>query len=245
MPRQYTPRLECVCARCGISFTLPPSYALREGVRYCSQACYHAGPRPGKKHHERVCEQCGGTFTAPNSRAPRFCSLACNRAGLKGGTYHRDCAQCGQRFQLTHLKSPRQFCSRVCRGKARRTLVPLTCPMCERPFLRKPSQIARHATQYCCVPCKNLGIAKDSAIDDRKARNTGIYKAWRLAVLHRDKRTCQECGHVGGRLHAHHIKPFVSHHALRHVVSNGITFCQACHEALHTNSPRGHEVLLS
>jgi hypothetical protein len=63
------------------------------------------------------------------------------------------------------------------------------------------------------------------------------YKAWRAAVRKRDRHKCKKCG-SRKRLHAHHIKPWAEFPQLRHVVSNGISLCRACHRRM---SQREHE----
>lgn len=45
MPRQYTPRIPCTCARCGRSFAMPPAEHRKSGGRFCSWQCrYGATP---------------------------------------------------------------------------------------------------------------------------------------------------------------------------------------------------------
>jgi hypothetical protein len=69
------------------------------------------------------------------------------------------------------------------------------------------------------------------------------YRQWRDDVFTRDKFTCQECGQIGGRLHAHHIIPFASIMQKYEIITleealnceelwsmnNGITYCKKCH----------------
>jgi 5-methylcytosine-specific restriction endonuclease McrA len=76
---------------------------------------------------------------------------------------------------------------------------------------------------------------KDGQLAERRGqRFSGEYKRWRFDVFARDHFTCQECGDArGGNLVAHHIKPFAAYPDLRFAVSNGITLCQKCHDALH------------
>ena len=77
-----------------------------------------------------------------------------------------------------------------------------------------------------------------------KIRHCFEYRQWRSDIFTRDEFTCQECGQVGGRLNAHHIKPFASilqkyeittlEEALEceelWSINNGITLCEECHK---------------
>jgi hypothetical protein len=53
---------------------------------------------------------------------------------------------------------------------------------------------------------------------------------WRLKVFERDSYTCQLCNLKGVYLEAHHIKSWIKHPKLRHVLSNGQTLCKKCHK---------------
>lgn len=55
------------------------------------------------------------------------------------------------------------------------------------------------------------------------------YLDWQKAVFKRDKWTCQDCGHHGGVLHAHHIQQWALYPELRFDVANGLTLCPKCH----------------
>lgn len=60
----------------------------------------------------------------------------------------------------------------------------------------------------------------------------------RLEVYERDDWTCQDCGRRGGKLHAHHIKPWAERPDLRYDSENGVTLCPPCHYAKHRGTPR-------
>lgn len=59
------------------------------------------------------------------------------------------------------------------------------------------------------------------------------YKEWRISVFSRDGFTCQLCGQVGGKLNAHHIKPYKKYPKLRYALKNGMTLCEECHRNIH------------
>ena len=69
--------------------------------------------------------------------------------------------------------------------------------------------------------------------DVKSIRASKEYYQWRKAVYERDHYTCQNCGKVGGKLNAHHIKPFKRFPELRFDVNNGITLCFECHKLAH------------
>jgi hypothetical protein len=68
---------------------------------------------------------------------------------------------------------------------------------------------------------------------NKKLRKAIENRIWREGVFDRDNWTCQICGIRGGRLHAHHIKPFSKFPELRLDVDNGITLCCECHKDIH------------
>jgi len=72
----------------------------------------------------------------------------------------------------------------------------------------------------------------------RRARDGWKYREWRNSIFIRDNYTCQITGQVGGKLEAHHIKPFKDYRVLRYIVDNGITLSAKFHKSI-----RGKEAL--
>ena len=68
---------------------------------------------------------------------------------------------------------------------------------------------------------------------DKDIRKSKAYSDWRKSVFERDDFTCAICGHRGGELNAHHIKPFAKYPEDRFDVDNGITLCKECHKQVH------------
>lgn len=72
-----------------------------------------------------------------------------------------------------------------------------------------------------------------NAKQNKDFRKTPEYIRWRSEIYERDNYTCQMCHKKGGKLNAHHLKPFSKYTELRTDVNNGITLCEDCHKLLH------------
>lgn len=87
----------------------------------------------------------------------------------------------------------------------------------------------------------NWGGGRDSF--KRRIRFSFKYRQWRSDVFTRDEFICQECGHRGGKLNAHHIEQVCLILELNDIktyeqamvcselwnINNGITLCEKCH----------------
>lgn len=78
-------------------------------------------------------------------------------------------------------------------------------------------------------------VGKDNKIKPLDPRNSADYWKWRSEVFERDKYSCTECGAVGGKLQAHHIKSYSKFPELRVDTANGITLCEFCHANKHAH----------
>jgi len=77
-------------------------------------------------------------------------------------------------------------------------------------------------------------------------RHSFEYRQWRSDIFTKDNFICQKCGQLGGRLNAHHIKPFASILQYYEIttleeslecdelwnINNGITLCKECHRTI-------------
>jgi len=141
------------------------------------------------------------------------------------------CKVCGDVFEFTQSKINR--CEK-CRM--------LVCKQCGKKFVPTGGQ---YKQKYCTKSChieSQKGILPKQLIEHRgiKPRTYHLTKRdkhgsafdrdWRSAVFVRDDYTCQSCGKVGGKLQAHHIKPYKMFPELRLEIGNGITLCVDCHK---------------
>ena len=81
----------------------------------------------------------------------------------------------------------------------------------------------------------------------RQIRRNFKYRQWTSDIFHRDDFTCQDCGQIGYKLNAHHIKSFSSIMQYYEIttleealeceelwnINNGITLCEECHKKIH------------
>jgi len=167
-----------------------------------------------------ICKECGKSFTGESYRHRKFCSRKCMGAyqsKIKGplspqwkGVFQKEftCEICGEKFitrAVKYKQGPARFCSMVCYGLWRQTL----------------------------IGPKNSnwkgGFRKERAVESGRKK----YIDWRNNVYKRDDYTCQNCGKRGCVLHAHHIIPFAKDKSKRTNINNGIALCVVCHGKIH------------
>lgn len=76
---------------------------------------------------------------------------------------------------------------------------------------------------------------KGTRTERRTAMEQTEYKLWRATVFKRDNYTCVLCYQHFDRMEAHHIYPWATYSELRYEVSNGVTLCSDCHDAIRGN----------
>jgi len=204
--------MEIKCKNCQKLFHIAPS---RLGVRFfCSAGCRKDFFRA--EFVDYICAGCGIIFRDYKSNNDRkFCSKGCqtkNKKQPKGPASPRwsskktTCSYCHKVFYKWESCKNKRFCSRECHAASKRGIYPKNLRgkrgVKPRTFLKKKRSL--------------YGSAED--------------REWRESVFKRDKWTCQNCGVRGGKLQAHHIKPYKEFPELRHDISNGLTLCVECHK---------------
>ena len=168
---------------------------------------------------EKICETCGKIFYMLKAvkKITRFCSQKCCGKWKQGRLFPRKkyyCKKCGQeltRQEYGNKVYKRKYCDE-CSQSAKEKVF---CKFCGRNFLGY-----RRGKRKLPVFCNELCMYKfyrgngnpnwDGGISPlvKAIRRLPEYKQWREVVFERDIWTCQDCGQVGKKIHAHHIKKF-------------------------------------
>lgn len=158
------------------------------------------------------------------------------------------CLICGKTFYRRGKKKyTAKCCSRECCNiyrtgktflkKKNSIKVKKVCVFCNKEFLSYPSTLKKNGGKFCSIQCRNkLWKGKNhplykggSRSDKDMIYHSKKYQDWRRRVFIRDSFTCVECGVIGGKLEAHHIKQFALYPKLRFSINNGVTLCRECH----------------
>ena len=149
----------------------------------------------------------------------------------------KKCVVCGKLFSYKYTDGKKTRCNK-CKI--------LKCQYCGKPFTPENGQYKR---KLCSKKCHNdsmmgripKGFKKKNGVKPRTYHITNNNKYgsafdrdWRSAVLLRDNYTCQICGQQGGKIQAHHIKPWKEFQEIRHDINNGMTLCLKCHSKTDT-----------
>jgi len=196
----------------------------------------------------RLCEHCGTEYKHRGNRERKYCSQGCS-GDARSIKIECQCETCGVAFFCWPSYISRgggRYCSRQCRFKAQTTRVEHRCEICGKPFYIKFVFANDGKRKYCSRKCTGLGRTKFYSGENSTHWKGGVtpehlqirrgtgYREWRKSVFIRDNWTCQDCGQLGGTLHAHHIFPFADFPEHRFATWNGVTLCKDCHYKTHS-----------
>jgi len=258
-------RVKRNCECCNKEFEILP-YLIKAGYgKFCSRDCYAESMR-GKQKPTKVerikvtCLQCNKTFLAyPCDRDRKFCSKECSDESHRIRLIH-ECENCGKTFNIIPSQLSRgwgKYCSRSCwkldiHQKAESALVKKTCSYCGNTFI---AHNHNNDSKYCSNKCSALGTIDHRSDwigtnnpnwkggitpENERIRTSAEYKIFRDTVYERDSYTCQKCNETGSNLECHHQYNFAEFPTLRLDPSNGVTFCEDCHDDFHCMFGRKH-----
>ena len=205
------------CKECGAAIEHPATH------RFCSSQCWrtHLNRTGGYRH---VCVKCKQEFKSPGTR--RLICKACHKCEYCGGQINNN--------------SKDRFCSQRCVGKWCNETDPRFAVALKKarakshlPEVRKRAGLAMRGRKFPRRSGSNHPAWRGGVAVPRQAdRGSARVLEWRKLVFARDDYRCHACGGRGGKLHAHHIKPWALYPELRYDVANGQTLCVSCHQTL-------------
>ena len=243
------------CRICNQGFSVKPSDYEKRAT--CSKECKRIDCRrrmAGSGNHnyrnagQHICPQCGMSFYRNNKNA-KYCSARCKGVAQAQHTDYKamgrlrkprksepkrncTCKECGVAFVY---RSRRQYCDECTRiGKHPQSV----CVVCGAAFehrIKKKTCSNACLNQYKAIRQRGPQSHRWQGGKTNSAtllRNSHEYTNWRNSVYRRDDYTCQMCFEKGGKLAAHHIRPFSKYPELRIDTTNGITLCWACHSGI-------------
>lgn len=240
-----------ICIQCGKEFI---NTSHKNTRKFCSKSCWatYCNKNIPKKLKPQIiileCIKCGNNFetTRKYMNRRKYCSISCARSKLN--ILNTKCP-CGK--NITTKNQDKKYCSLSCRSKYRQRegIYSLqkhkhSCIICNKYFSKY------RASKYCSRNCykehcktleyrikESLKHTKETVFNGFRQKNRmkemgrKEYIKWRKAVLARDNYICQKCNAIN-KLEAHHIKPYATFPELRFEVSNGIIYCEKCHQAI-------------
>lgn len=182
------------------------------------RVCYLADSARPENYLTRGCEKCGAPFTIHVSQAKRGAGRYCSRSCARSGSPTR-----------------------------KRTSPVVECFTCGRRFNKYRAEVRKNAgdRHFCSPGCWYSFNRRDNHYlwaGGQDGRMSVEGRAWRKAVMWRDKGVCRVC-HSTERLEAHHINPFRSHPHERWNVENGIVLCRECHTKVSNRETEYAELL--
>ncbi len=243
-----TPVVERACPVCGVLYAARVASLKRNRDIYCSLKCSYIGRRFHRAASTMVdCKRCGKPFRVNTKNLARgrgkFCSRECQHPPL-----FLICANCGKAFR-TSPSAKAKFCSKHCANTAPEksaTARKNALRQWQDPELSRSLRegIARRiaSPEWRAAAHFQRGAAHPRYKGNKASRQREVgryeYKKWHKLVLEKDNFTCQVCDKRGGRLQAHHIKPWADHVELRYDIANGQALCEPCHDTVHNRTHR-------
>lgn len=77
------------------------------------------------------------------------------------------------------------------------------------------------------------GLSEEEYLSSESRRERAEFIPTSRKILERDNFCCVWCSQVGGKLAAHHIKPWMDNPTLRYEYTNLVTLCHTCHLKVH------------
>lgn len=163
------------CKTCNKNFSVPPSYAARGTVKFCSVACSAAG-KTGSANPAYV--------PTPTSFCPQ-------------------CGKEVRRRQCDIKQGKRKFCSTECYLNSKRTATIRACALCGKNFRAIPSKIAIGLDIYCSKSCdiaaksgERSPFWKGGRVEVNCLQCDKRFRVFGCIVLHGKGRFCRkECFH--------------------------------------------------
>lgn len=218
----------------------------------------------------KICETCGKEIKVYRYRIKRgegrYCSNECK---IKAVTTRikRICEYCGKEFEAhAYLvkNGGGKYCSKSCYHNGSRHDIKCKCIICGKEFTINKSKLKEGRGRYCSYGCACKGNCGENhpawkgGITSlcEKIRKSNEYINWRNSVFKRDGYKCKICG-SNLKINAHHIFKFTNILEKYNInsfddakgcdflwdVSNGITYCEKCHNILHSFADRESDEL--
>lgn len=190
------------------------------------------------------CKHCGKELTIRRCLKTLYCSVECRIEHWRGS--HKKsilvkCCICNKEFYVIQSRfkiGKGKCCSKICCNEYMKinSFLVHSNPSKTEEGKKRISESKKGEKSY-----NWLGGITPLRL---KIYRSAVFKNWRDNVYKRDSFTCQNCGSIGGKLNAHHIKSFsdiIIENNIKTLedalkckelgdISNGITLCKKCHE---------------
>lgn len=222
-----------ICTHCGSEFS---NY--NKTQKYCSMSCARKAT-VDKDFLDKIRPSAISAWKEESAKRRRYTQ---KKLSLKFDSRKRCvCLVCSKEF---YSYQSRDTCSKQCANEHSKKIVVRSCVACGKEMTVRPSDVTWRHYLTCSPQCKSEWQArrqkgekshlwKGGKTSEAMIIRTSLeYDQWRKRVFKRDDYTCHLCKRKGGKLTAHHIKPFSTHPDLHFVLGNGITLCWPCHTTI-------------